>query len=65
MMFHVNRRRAMLLGAAAALKGQRVAARLPTLPALQPASPSPEPFARLRPDSAMTGHLCPARKRNA
>ena len=59
MMFHVNRRRAMLLGAAAALGGRRAAAQLPTLPALQPANPSLEPFARLRPDGAMTGHLMP------
>ncbi len=59
MMFHVNRRRAMLLGAAAALGGQRAAAQPPTMPALQPASPSPEPFARLRQDGAMTGHLMP------
>ena len=52
----MHRRHTLLLGAAAALGGRHAMAQQP---ALQPANPSPEPFARLRQGGAMTDHLMP------
>ncbi len=49
-------RRAALTGAATLLATPALAQHHP---ALTPAAPSPEPFARLRPSGAMVGHLMP------
>ena len=52
----LNRRHVLLGAAAATLIGRSALAQAP---ALEPASPSPSPFARLRQGGAMTDHLMP------